>query len=241
MNSKLLVASAVMAASTAVGAQGQSVILNFQNNADFEGSLSHSAAVPNGTVFSSGVAGTSPVSVGLGDDLGNRNGVGRGTFAPFELTGVDPVTGAAVSGFYTASFTFTTNTDLTDEASSIGRSGQGIVEVLPDPAGIGAGESLTASDLTLNFVSGDDVFQAAGFSGLFIGLLTAPKTSSSTASVSFRVYQQIPQTFSPLLRLLTPSPWVAAAKSRPLRVCNLTPRSFPSPPRWLCWVSVVWP
>ncbi len=155
MNNKCLTAYALLAASTAFGAQAQTVVINLVPNATFNGSPNENTDQPSGTSFTSaGGAGSAIISTGIDvvEDGGLANG--RGTFTPFTLSGIDE-DGVAVSGTFTVAVTVTDGDDAV-----IGRGGVGA---------IGSATSLTFSDVVLTNVSGDDVFQFDGFSGVYLG------------------------------------------------------------------------
>ena len=153
--------SGAAALATAVGADA-SVIINFVPNNQGSNQINHAAEVDNGTIFdSANVAGTAPISTGIDGDLGT----GRGTFDPFTLTGT--LDGAPVSGEFTISLVL--NSSNTTASPAIERGGVGALGVLGGGNGLQNGETLTVSDVVLTNVSGDDVFQFDGFSGVFFG------------------------------------------------------------------------
>ena len=133
---------------------GQLITISFAPNAT-NGGPNEANDQANGTVFSN-ADGAVPISFGEG------NGAAA-DFDPVELT-ADGFTGT-----YNVSVTLSSN-NLT-AGSPIQRGGVGAVGVFGNGANtlINGDESLTVSDFVLDFVSGDDVFQFDGFSGVFLG------------------------------------------------------------------------
>ena len=134
---------------------GQTATISFAPNAFPPGSPNENVDQPNGTVFSN-IAGAVPISFGEG------NG-GAADFEPLELTA------DGFSGLYNVSVTLSSNNTTADDP--IQRGGVGAVGVFGNGQNtlINGDESLTVSDFVLDFVSGDDVFQFDGFSGVFLG------------------------------------------------------------------------
>ena len=141
-------------------AQAANVIINFTPNTQGTNQLNHDAEVASGTIFSTAnTMGTSPISTGTG-----RGSLGGVTISEGGFTGV---------------FNISLQVDAmtpTVTATPVQRGGVGALGVEAG-SGIGAEESLTISNLTFDFVSGDDVFQFDGFSGIFIGNVTAGETA----------------------------------------------------------------
>ena len=133
---------------------GQTATISFSPNAP-NGGPNDADDQPNGTVFSS-IAGSVPISFGEGN-------AGDADFGPLELTA------DGFTGFFNVSATLSSNN--TTAGSPIQRGGVGAVGVFGNGQNtlINGDESLTVSDFVLDFVSGDDVFQFDGFSGVFLG------------------------------------------------------------------------
>ena len=142
-------------------ANAQSVVINFVPDATFNGSPNENTDFASGsTLTTAGGAGTNIISTGITVDDSATTfpnlADGRGTFAPFTLSGTD-ASGNAVAGTFTVSITATDSTGAT-----ILRGGVGAF-------GAGTGNFITIDDVTLTNVSGDDVFQFDGFTGAFFG------------------------------------------------------------------------
>jgi len=127
----------------------QNVVINFVPNATFNGSLNENADHPNDTIFTSaGGAETAIISTGITvDDTDSADFpnlmAGRGTFAPFTLTGID-ADGATVTGTFTIEVTVTTNNTVAEfpiQRGGVGAPGVGNGTVDP-------GETITVSNPT---------------------------------------------------------------------------------------------
>ena len=141
--------------------QAGTVIINFTPNTQGGNQLNHAAEVASGTIFSTAnIDGTSPISTGTG-----RGSLGGVTISEGGFTGV---------------FNISLQIDAmtpTVTTTPVERGGVGALGVLAGGGLNGAQESLTISNLTFDFVSGDDVFQFDGFSGIFIGNVTPGETA----------------------------------------------------------------
>ena len=131
---------------------GDMITVSFAPNAFPAGSPNEADDQPNGTVFSN-ASGFAPISFGEGN-------AAAADFDPVELTA------DGFTGLFNVSLTLSSNN--TTAALPIQRGGVGAVGVFPGTL-INGDESLTVSDFVLDFVSGDDVFQFDGFSGVFLG------------------------------------------------------------------------
>ena len=133
---------------------GQAATISFSPNAFPTGSPNEADDQANGTVFSN-IAGAVPISFGEGT-------AAAADFDPLELTA------DGFTGLFNVSVTLSSNN--TTAGSPIQRGGVGAVGVFGGAQTLIDGdESLTVSDFVLDFVSGDDVFQFDGFSGVFLG------------------------------------------------------------------------
>ena len=148
--------------------QAGTVIINFTPNTQGGNQINHATEVASGTIFSTAdIAGTSPISTGTG-----RGSLGDVTISEGGFTGV---------------FNISLQVDAmtpTVTATPVQRGGVGALGVEAG-SGIGAAESLTISNLTFDFVSGDDVFQFDGFSGIYIGNVTAGETAQLNGGTPF--------------------------------------------------------
>ena len=150
-------------------AQAATVIINFTPNTQGGNQLNHAAEVASGTIFSTAdIAGTSAISTGTG-----RGSLGDVTISEGGFTGV----------FNISLQVDAMTPDVT--ATPVQRGGVGALGV-EDGGGLnGAAQSLTISNLTFDFVSGDDVFQFDGFSGIYIGNVSAGETAQINGGTPF--------------------------------------------------------
>ena len=141
--------------------QAATVIINFTPNTQGGNQLNHAAEVASGTIFSTAnTTGTSPISTGTG----------RGSLGDVTIT----------EGGFTGVFNISLQIDAmtpTVTTTPVERGGVGALGVLAGGGISGPAESLTISNLTFDFVSGDDVFQFDGFSGIYIGNVSAGETA----------------------------------------------------------------
>ena len=143
-------------------AQVATVIINYTPNTQGGNQLNHAAEVASGTIFSTAdLAGTSAISTGTG-----RGALGSVTIADGGFTGI-----------YNISLQVDAMTpDVV--ATPVQRGGVGALGVEGGGGINGATQSLTISNLTLDFVSGDNVFQFDGFSGIYIGNVSTGETAA---------------------------------------------------------------